>query len=121
MRTFSEPQAQHGFQLTELPALESAAVLQETAEGVELERGHRFEDVDLGYECFHDGEHASHRLDGGEGLAGLKLKPHPTEFMQNLLEPEFVSLMDDDEEHLVVLLRIGLQFLQLQQFRYLQI
>lgn len=121
MRTFSEPQAQHRFQLTELLALNSAAVLQETAERIELERGHCFQNVDLSHKRLHDGEHAAHRLDGGEGLAGFQLLPHPTEFMQDLLEPELVGLMDDDEEHLVVLLRLGLQFLQLQQFRYLQI
>ena len=41
--------------------------------------------------------------------------------MQNLLKPQFVGLMDDDEKKFVVTRRIRERFLKLYQFRNFEI
>ena len=48
-------------------------------------------------------------------VAGLQRALQPVELVQQLLEPELVDLVDDDEEHLVVLGPVGQRRLQLEQ------
>src|SRR5262249_25788861 len=73
----------------------------------EVERSHGFQDVDLLNQDaldFDDALAVQNRLpqillrDG----SALKGREHRVELPQNLFAPQLISLMDDDEEHLVV-------------------
>ena len=44
--------------------------------------------------------------------AGGKISLYFLELVEQLLEPKFVGLMDDDEQHLIVLSRGGARFLE---------
>ena len=47
----------------------------------------------------------------------FQIRHDSIDVMEQFLEPQFVSLMHDDEQHLIVVLRRRLRTLQLQQFR----
>ena len=50
-----------------------------------------------------------------------QVSDEPIEFMQDLFEPQFIDLMDDDEEHLVVFFRLAPRFLQLKKLVDLEV
>ena len=52
-------------------------------------------------------------------LVVLEQPPHAIEFVEQLLEPQLVHLMNDDEQHLVVV--IGQRMLRTQQFVQIEI
>ena len=56
--------AEHELELAELVRLEAAGLLEPLAERLELERGHRLEDVELRDEHLQDGEDALERVLG---------------------------------------------------------
>ena len=87
----------------ELVGLEATARLEPVAEGEELERRHRLEDVELGDEHLEDGEHALERVTNADVIARLEQRLEPVELVQDLLEPELVDLVHHDEQRLVVL------------------
>ena len=49
--------------------------------------------------------HSRQHLEGWIELAGLNLVEHTAQLVQRELHPQLGDLMDDDEEHLVVMLR----------------
>src|SRR6476646_1903202 len=60
-------------------------------------------------------------MNGIEKFAGAEVPVNPLELVQQLLEPEFVGLMDNDEEHLVVLCWSGTWILKREQLLQIQI
>ena len=94
---------EHELELAELVRLEPAGGLEPFPEGLELERRHGLEDVQLRDEHLQDGEDALHRVLDPRGVAGIQPPDHLIDLVEDLLEPQLVDLVDDDEEHLVVL------------------
>ena len=60
-------------------------------------------------------------MDRAEKIAGGEISLYFLELMQQLLEPELVRLMNDDEQHLVVLGRRGARLLHREQFLQIEI
>src|ERR1700685_3109192 len=86
-------------------ALEPARPAELRPEGGELLRGHRLKDVQLPH---HGLEYLGDPARGGQcprAVAVLKPVLQQRRLVQDLLEPQLVDLVDDDEEQLVV--RVG--------------
>ena len=113
--------AEHELELTELVRLEAAGLLEPLAERLELQRRHRLEDVELRDQHLEDGEDALHRVLRAGGVVDVEQGAHPVELVQDLLEPELVDLVDDDEQQLVVLGAVGARLLQAEQLVNLQV
>src|SRR5436305_12749747 len=60
-------------------------------------------------------------MDRAEQIARAEVALHLLEFVQELLKPELVRLVNDDEEHLIVLGRTGARALQREQFLEIEI
>src|SRR5207237_4021865 len=101
--------------------LKSECCLEPVTETRERRRRHSIEDVHLRYERFHDCPHALKRMNRAEEIATGKLSLNLLKLMQQLLEPELVRLMDDDEQHLVMLGRSRTRLLESQQVLQIQI
>ena len=84
-------------------------------------RRHRFENVDLRHEDFHDGAHALERVDRSEEIACGKISFYFVKLMQQLLKPKLVSLMNDNEQRLIVLRRAGARLLKGEQLFQIKI
>src|SRR5205823_13708757 len=81
----------------------------------------RLEDVDLADERLEDGAAA---LEGGNGSVEVALPQVLADLLhlvQQELEPQLVDLVDDDEEHLIVLDRLRQRLLQGEQLIELEI
>src|SRR6266487_2611939 len=113
--------SEHELNFSKLHRLKSRCGLEPIAEARERRRRHRFEDVHLRYERFHDRAGALERMNRGEQIAGGEIALYFLELMQQLLEPEFVRLMDDDEKHLVVLGRARARVLKREQLLQIEI
>ena len=99
------PAAEDRLELAELAGLEARRRLQALTEGQELDRRHRLDHVELRDDELEDRQDA---LEGGERarvVAGFEHLLEVAELVDQLLEPELVDLVDDDEEDLVVLVR----------------
>src|SRR5262249_19775685 len=94
----------------------SRCCLEPVAETRKRRWRHRFEDVDLRHEYFHDGAHALERVDRPEEIAFGKIALYFIKLMQQLLKPKLVRLMDDDKQRLVVFRRAGARLLKREQF-----
>ena len=112
--------AEQELDLAKLVRLEAACRLQSRAEGQKLQWRHRLEDVELRHHDFQDGEDPLQRVLGAVRLVARQQPRDAIEFMQQLLEPELVDLVNDDEEHFVVL-SVGPRLLQRQKLVELQI
>jgi diguanylate cyclase (GGDEF)-like protein len=102
------PAAQDRLELAELRRLKAARGAQRLPEPGELGRRHGLQHVELGHHDLQDGQRPAQRAHGVRRLAGLELDLQLGQFVQQLLEPQLVDLVDDDEQHLVVLVRPGL-------------
>ena len=102
------PAAEHRLELAELRRLEPAGGAEPVAEPGELGGRHGLEHVELGDHDLQDGQRPPQRAHGVRGAAGLELGLELAQLVQQLLEPQLVDLVDDDEQHLVVLGRPGL-------------
>jgi diguanylate cyclase (GGDEF)-like protein len=102
------PPPQHRFQLAELRGLEAARGAERVPEPGELGRRHGLQHVQLRHHDLQDGQRPPQRAHGVRRLAGLELGLELAQLVQQLLEPQLVDLVDDDEQHLVVLGRPGL-------------
>ena len=95
--------AEHRLELPELGGLEAAGGVEPAPEAEELAGRHRLQDVDLRDGHLEDREHAPQ----GVQHVGRVARHHPAlqvgHLVQQLLEPQLVHLVDDDEQHLVVL------------------
>jgi hypothetical protein len=107
--------------LAKLYRLKSRCCLEPVAEARERRRRHRFEDVHLRDERLHDCPHAFKRMNCAEEIAGGEILFDFLELVEQLLEPKLVRLMNDDEEHLVVLGRGRARALERQQLLQIQI
>ena len=85
------------------------------SERVELLRRHRFKDVDLLFEEALDRVDSAEELRDAQQIVGVERLDRRDEFVQQLLEPQLVDLVDDDEEHLVVMGGVRKRPLQAEQ------
>ena len=108
--------AKNGLKLAKLRRLKTARRLQEPSKRVELQGSHGLKNVDLRHAGFHDGAHAAKQRQRAVSVASLQRCLQRTRLVQQLLEPQLVRLVNDDEQHLVVLGAIRLRLLQLEQF-----
>ena len=104
----------------ELGGLEAAGAVEPVAEAVEGDRRHRLQDVHLGDERLEDGQ------DALSVASAAARRPSPGTLQQvglveDLLEPELVDLVDDDEQRLVVLRPVRRRRLEVQELVEAQI
>jgi hypothetical protein len=104
-------------ELAELVRLETAPLLEPLAKGHELERRHRLEDVELRDQHLQDREHPLEGVLHARQVARREEALDVVDLVQDLLEPELVDLVDDDEQHLVVFGPVGARTLEVQQLR----
>ncbi len=83
--------------LAELAGLEATGVGQERAETRKFGRRHGLQDVDLSDESLQDLQHTLQMVACRIHFVVVQFGDNEVEFVQELLEPEFVDLMDDDE------------------------
>jgi diguanylate cyclase (GGDEF)-like protein len=102
------PAAQDRLELAELRRLEAARGAQRAPEPGELVGRHGLKHVELGHHGLQDGQGPAQRPHRMRRVAGLEPGLQPGQLVQQLLEPQLVDLVDDDEQHLVVLARPGL-------------
>ena len=83
--------------------------MEQLAELEEVERRHRFEDIDLVIEQFPDFHHALEPVHDHVHVRAVVVRGRLAQdflaggdLVQDLLKPELVGLVDDDEEHLIV-------------------
>jgi hypothetical protein len=98
---------EHGLQLPELSRLEPARLVQPRTEAGELPWGHGLQHVDLGDHDLEDGQRAAQRAYRVRGVDLLQPALQVLQFVQQLLEPQLVHLVDHDEQHLVVFIGSG--------------
>jgi hypothetical protein len=91
------------------------------AELEEVAWRHRLEDGDLLDQDPLDRVDAIQQMARPARVVGVDQRARGLELEQDLLEPELVDLVDDDEEELVVSRRVRQQTLELDQLRDLQI
>ena len=104
--------AQQELELAELPRLEARSRFEPVTEGEERHGGHGFENIELAHQRLH---HHADALEGGdrpEEIVGRELTRGLLEFVDQQLEPELVDLVDDDEQHFIVLRRTRFGFLE---------
>ena len=109
------PQPAGEFELAKLHRLKAARRIEVIAELVELLRRHRLENIDLLLEQPLNGMDPTKVLAYAKKVVAIEGLHRRIGFMQQLLEPQLVDLVDDDEEHLVVMLRLRERVLERQQ------
>ncbi len=92
--------------LAELYRLEAARRIQVVAKGIEFLRRHRLEDIDLLFEQPLNRVNAAEELRRAQKIIGVERRDRRLQLVQELLEPELIDLMDNDEEQLVMVRRI---------------
>src|SRR5262245_62562871 len=105
-------QAAQEFYLTKLFGLKTASRSQPPAKGQKMGRQHRLQDRELFYQHAHDLGAAPQQPRGfvyfiarpGIRRRVAMVDGPGVEFVEQLLKPKLVGLMDDDEEHLVMML-----------------
>ena len=108
-------QSRHRFDRPELLALRAAGSTEVPAELREPLRRKRFQRGEL---CGHDAHQridSLDRPDSTECVALLEARDQPAQLVKNELEPELTRLVDDDEQQLVGMFRVGTQSLQRKQ------
>ena len=113
--------AEHELNLAELIGLKAARRLEPLAEREELERRHGLEDVQLRDHDLQDRQDPFQRVLRTVRFVAFEPLTNAVELVQQLLEPELVDLMDDDEEELVVLRSCRSRLLQREQLVDLQV
>ena len=79
---------------------------------IELLWRHRLQDVDLLFEQSLDRVNAAKPLGSRGQVVAVEREHSGVQFVQYLFEPQLVNLMDDDEEHFVVMRRTRERLLQ---------
>src|SRR4029450_13321793 len=113
--------SKHELNFSKLDGLKSRCRLKPVSETRERRRRHCLENVHLRHKRLHDCPHALERMNRTEQIASGEVSLNFLELMQQLLEPQLVGLMDDDEQHLVVLGRGGARLLESQQLLKIEI
>src|SRR5439155_19532437 len=112
---------EHKLNILQLHRLKSRWGLETIAETRERRRRHRLENVHLRHQHLHNCPYPLERMNRPEELARGELSPYFLELMEQLLEPQLVGLMNDDEEHLVVLGGRGTWLLKREQLLQIEI
>jgi hypothetical protein len=99
------PATQYRLQLPELRGLEAARRVEAGPERGELAWGHGFQHVDLRDDDLEDGQRPAQGVQHLRRAALGQPALQRAQLVQQLLEPQLVDLVDDDEQHLVVLVR----------------
>jgi hypothetical protein len=113
--------AQQELDLSELVRLKTAGRIEPIAEAEELERRHRFEDVELRDHDLEDRQDPFQRVLRAVRFVRFEELHDAIELVQQFLEPELVDLVDDDEQRLVVFWSRGARLLQRQEIVELEI
>src|SRR5207302_8128904 len=87
---------EHKLHLPKLDRLKSRCRLEPVTKARERRRRHRFENVHLRDQHFHDRPCPLEGMDRAEKIARGKISFYFLELMQQLLEPKLVGLMNDD-------------------------
>src|SRR3954453_5851867 len=99
------------FELAKLHGLKTGRRLQPVAKTGERRPCHWLQDVDLTNEGLHDRAGALEGMDRAEQIARAEVAFHLLELGQEVFEPELVGLVDNDEQHFIVLGRTGARIL----------
>src|SRR5438876_7064499 len=113
--------SEHKLNFPKLHRLKSRCGLEPIAETRERRRRHRLENVHLRHQHLHNCPYPLERMNRPEGIARGEISPYFLELMEQLLEPQLVGLMNDDEEHLVVLGGRGTWLLKREQLLKIEI
>lgn len=124
-------ETQGSFHYFELHTLETGCRAQEIAEIEKIKRGHGFHHVNLFDQQLQDGLHPAEAVENGIKIGRVVVDDRLLEqaenrvyFVNDLFEPQFVSLMRDDKKHFIVggfACFFTFQFLRVQDFIQLQI
>ena len=98
-------QARSEFDLAKLHGLKSAGGIQLVAKTEETNRSHGFQDVNLGDQQFFDLHHPPQRVRRLRGAVFFHRGDCGLKLVQDLLKPEFISLMHGNEKQLIVMRR----------------
>ena len=90
--------SQQKFELTELSGLKPRGGVQPVAKTRKRHRRHRFEDVELPDERLHNRSRSFERVDRAVQIVVRKITLDLVHLVQQNLEPQFVDLMNDDEQ-----------------------
>src|SRR5438270_2035913 len=108
-------QTESGFDLAELGALKPRGAFEAGTEIEEIERRHRFQDIDLLVQKFPNLYDPFQAVDDHVHVRAVVIRGRFFEnfatgfqFVKNLLEPKLVGLVDDDEQHLVMRVQLSL-------------
>jgi hypothetical protein len=85
-----------------LHGLESACCFQAASKGEKIEGKHRFQNIELGDNDLQDSQDTLQGELGPWVITGFQKRLQSVQFVQKLFEPQLVSLVDDDKEHLIV-------------------
>src|SRR6266481_8554814 len=107
--------SQRKFDFSKLHRLKSRCSLEPVPKTRERRRRHRFENIYLGDQDLHDCAHTFECVNRAEKIARGKISLYLFELMQQLLEPQLVRLMNDDEENLIMLRRTRAWLLKCEQ------
>src|SRR2546429_3231506 len=99
-------QPRREFDLTKLHTLKTARRIQFITKSQEVDRRHRFQNVYLLDEHLFNFDDAPQTACRSRRAILVHLRDGGVNLVQDLLEPEFVSLMNRDEEQLVVMRRV---------------
>src|SRR5438552_9794159 len=113
--------SEHKLNFPKLHRLKSRCGLEPIAETRERRRCHRNENIHQRHQHLHDCANPLERMNRPEEIARGEISPYFLELMEQLLEPELVGLMNDDEEHLVVLGGRGTWLLKREQLLKIEI
>src|ERR1700691_2740072 len=113
------------FDLSKLLGLKTTRRIQFAAKSEKVRRQHGFENGELLHQYAHDFGAAAKQTRGlvnaiarsRIGARGAKVGNHGVEIVQQLLEPELVSLMNDNEQQFIVMWRGRDRVMERQQFR----
>src|SRR5680860_197423 len=106
------PQSRKRLDLSELGRLEAARRPQVIAECQEIDRGDGLENIHLIDQHLLNLDATPEQPRRTEHLVALEMSDDGIQLVEDLLEPELVRLVDDDEERLVVMLRARPEVLQ---------
>src|SRR5438132_4301653 len=101
--------------------MKSRRRLEPVPKTLERRRRHGFKNIHLGDQDLHNCAYAFECVNRAEKIARGKISIYLFELMQQLLKPQLVRLMNDDEERFIVLRRRGTRFLKRQQLLQIKI
>src|SRR5690349_13536832 len=93
--------ARNEFELAKLHRLKTACRIEFVAKFEKTDLRHRFEDMNLRNDHFFDRRHGAQRMIDAKGATFSQPADRCVDFVQDLLEPKLVSLMNDDKKQLV--------------------